>query len=69
MERDHKEMIEEQWPHAMGRVELLSRFTLGSSDYIGDDIADPFGRSPYHYRLAQASITMAVRTFVKSTFL
>lgn len=25
-----------------------------------DDIPDPVGRSPYHYRLAQAQISMAV---------
>ena len=65
MERDHKGMIEERWPHAKDRVELLSRFTSGNGDYTGDDIADPFGRSPYHYRLAQSQITLAIKSFVK----
>jgi protein-tyrosine-phosphatase len=63
MERDHATIIEGMWPEARGKVELLS----GSipNGQAAEDIADPFGRSSYHYRLAQAQISIAIKALVK----
>lgn len=68
MERDHATMIERLWPEVRGKVELLGRF-VSEGQTVVDDIPDPFGRSSYHYRLAQAQITMAIRSFVKKVLL
>lgn len=64
MERDHAKTIESVWPGVKDRIELLGKFT--SEGAIPDDVVDPFGKSPYHYRLAQAQITMAIGGLVKS---
>ncbi len=63
MEKGHREMIEDRWPEAEGKVELLGRY--GSDDPIAADIMDPFGMSSYHYRLSQAQITFAIESLVK----
>ena len=63
MERNHLRIIEELWPGAEKKVELLGRYI--STDQIVDDIIDPYGRSPYHYRLAQSQITLAIRSLIK----
>ncbi len=63
MEKEQKEMIEDGWPEAEGKVELLGRYS--SDGPIADDIVDPFGMSSYHYRLSQAQITFAVESLVK----
>ena len=57
MERGHKSILEGLFPSARGKVRLLSSFIKFGDN---DDIPDPVGRSPYHYRLAQAQISMAV---------
>jgi protein-tyrosine-phosphatase len=63
MEQDHATAIAGMWPEAREKVELLSR---SISDGQGvDDIADPFGRSSYHYRLAQAQISIAIKALVE----
>jgi protein-tyrosine-phosphatase len=67
MENGHADMIEELYPEAKDKVELLGKYI--SDGQTVDDIADPFGRSPYRYRLAQAQITLAVRSFVKRVLL
>ena len=64
MEKDHKNMLEELWPGIGHKVKRLGRFI--SEDQKADDIIDPFGRSPYHYRLAQSQITLAIKNLVKS---
>lgn len=64
MEKDHEKMIEESWPDVIGKVELLGKFA--SEGQPADDIIDPFGRSPYHYRVAQSQITLAIRSLIKS---
>jgi len=68
MERDHAAMLERSWPEVRGRVELLGKF-VSEGQTVVDDIPDPFGKSSYHYRLAQAQITMAIRSFVKRVLL
>lgn len=60
MEKEHLRIIEDQWPDVMDKVELLAGYI--APDQAEDDIIDPFGRSPYHYRLAQSQITLAVRS-------
>ena len=64
MEKEHTRMIEELWPEAEAKVELLGNYISDGQD--ADDIVDPFGRTPYHYRLAQSQITLAVRSLVKN---
>jgi protein-tyrosine-phosphatase len=63
MEKDHARVIEKQWPHAVEKVDLLGIYI--SPEQRPDDILDPFRNSPYHYRLAQAQITMAVKSLAK----
>ena len=63
MEKEHRMRIEDLWPSASEKIELLGRCV--SADFEADDITDPFGRSRYHYRSAQAQITLAIRNLVK----
>ncbi|HUU40269.1 MAG TPA: low molecular weight protein-tyrosine-phosphatase [Desulfatiglandales bacterium] len=67
MESSHAEMIQRLWPEANGKVELLGKYISEGQTVV--DIADPFGMSSYHYRLAQAQITLAVKSFVKKVLL
>jgi protein-tyrosine-phosphatase len=64
MEKEQKEMIEDMWPEAEGRVELLGGYSSGGP--IADDIVDPFGMSLYHYRVSQAQITFAIESLIKN---
>ena len=59
MQREHAAMIMEEWPEAERKVALLGKYLTASG--IDEDISDPYGRSPYHYRLVQSQITMAVK--------
>jgi protein-tyrosine-phosphatase len=68
MEAEHARMIERLWPEVKGKVELLGEF-VSEGQTVVDDIPDPFGKSSYHYRLAQAQITLAIRGFVKKVLL
>ena len=68
MEREHATMIERLWSETKGKVELLGKF-VSEGQSVVDDISDPFGRSSYYYRLAQAQITLAIRSFVKNVLL
>ena len=63
MEKTQAKRIQDQWPHAQDKVELLGKYA--SPEQRPDDIIDPYGNSPYHYRLAQAQITMAVKSLAK----
>jgi protein-tyrosine phosphatase len=67
MEKDHLARIERLWPEVRGKAELLGTFI--SDGHIVDDIVDPFGKSSYHYRLAQAQITYAIKSFVEKTLI
>ena len=63
MEKTQAKRIQDLWPHAQDKVELLGKYA--SPEQRPDDIIDPYGNSPYHYRLAQAQITMAVKSLAK----
>ncbi|MEJ2726631.1 MAG: low molecular weight protein arginine phosphatase [Deltaproteobacteria bacterium] len=63
MEKAHAKLIEELWPRVQDKVELLGKHA--SPEQRPDDIIDPYGNSPYHYRLAQAQITMAENSLAK----
>ena len=67
MERIHFDIIGKTWPEAKEKMELLGKYV--SEDPIEDDIMDPFGRSPYHYRVAQSQITLAIRSLIKKLLL
>lgn len=62
MEKSHEKTMEDMWPDAKGKIERLGKFA--AHDPNVDDIIDPFGKSPYYYRLAQAQITLAIKTLV-----
>jgi protein-tyrosine phosphatase len=62
MERRQQADMEKLWPEAKLKVQLLSKYVAGGWE---DDILDPFGNSPYHYRLAQSQITLAVKSLAK----
>ena len=62
MERRHEADLEKLWPEAKLKVQLLGKYVAGGWE---DDILDPFGNSPYHYRLAQSQITLAVKSLAK----
>jgi protein-tyrosine-phosphatase len=64
MEKSHAEIVEKSWPGETGKVKLLGAFIAGA--LAEEEIADPYGRSPYHYRLAQARIALAVKSLAKS---
>ncbi len=63
MEKYHIARIQNLWPEAKTKVELLSKYISGGQ--FADDIPDPFGRSPFHYRLSQSQITLAIRSLAK----
>ncbi|MBL7205680.1 MAG: hypothetical protein ISS63_15345 [Desulfobacteraceae bacterium] len=62
MEDNHAKKIMDLWPEAKPKLQIFGRFVSAGPSI--DDIIDPFGRSPYHYRLAQSQITLAVKNFV-----
>ncbi|MFC1858068.1 low molecular weight phosphotyrosine protein phosphatase [Thermodesulfobacteriota bacterium] len=62
MEQAHADWITTRWPDSADKVRLLGRFV--SADQSADDIADPFGRSDFFYRLAQSQIMFAVKSVV-----
>jgi protein-tyrosine-phosphatase len=64
MEKSHGEIIKQTWPRETGKVKLLGAYVASA---LGEEeITDPYGRSPYHYRLAQARIALAVKSLAKS---
>ncbi len=63
MEKAHAEVIRRRWPEVEERVEHLGSFV--SEGLEADDIVDPYGRSPYHYRVAQSQIFLAIRSLIE----
>jgi len=59
MEWEHLRAMERFFPDADGKTELLGAYNVGKS--LSDEIADPFGLSSRHYRLAQSRISLAVK--------
>jgi protein-tyrosine-phosphatase len=66
MEREHAQEIVRHWPGTGAKVALLGTYLPGIP--MEDDVVDPFGRSPYHYRLAQSQITLAVKSISQRLF-
>jgi protein arginine phosphatase len=64
MEKSHYTQIVKTWPESIGKVEMLGRYV--APDQPDDEIIDPYGRSPYHYRLVQAQIGLAVSNLFKA---
>lgn len=64
MEQGHASEIVRMWPDAEKKVDLLGRFV--SMNGSADDVVDPYGRTPYHYRLAQSQIVMGVTHFIET---
>lgn len=64
MEKKQADDIIRHWPQAAEKVELLGSYV--SVDSAADDIIDPYGRSPYHYRLAQSQISLAIAKIVQN---
>jgi protein-tyrosine-phosphatase len=63
MEKEHARAIEAAWPEAKAKVELLSRYLSG--DWAEDDVMDPYGKTSYHYRVAQSQISLAVQNLAR----
>jgi len=63
MENIHYDFILETWPGAGDKVEKLGKYI--ALDQTQDDIPDPYGMTPYHYRAAQSQITLAVSNLYK----
>jgi protein-tyrosine-phosphatase len=63
MEKEHARTIERWWPEEAAKVELLGKFSSGDS--AEDDVIDPYGKSPYHYRVAQSQISLAVQNLAR----
>ena len=63
METDHAKEIMNLWPEAKPKLQAFGRFVSAGPSI--DDIIDPFGRSSYHYRLAQSQITLAVNSLIE----
>jgi protein arginine phosphatase len=66
MENRHREFIKDHWPDAADKVERLGRYI--SPDQLEDDIIDPYGKSPQHYRVVQSQIAQAVESLFKNLF-
>jgi len=64
MEKAHAGEIMMRWPEAEPKLDLMGRYI--SLDGSADDVADPYGRSPYHYRLAQSQIQMGIKNFIET---
>jgi len=64
MEKKQADEIIRHWPQAAEKVELLGSY-VSAADSAADDIMDPYGRSSYHYRLAQSQISLAIAKIVQ----
>jgi protein-tyrosine-phosphatase len=64
MEDYHYKHILGSWPEAEHKIEMLAKYI--APDQSDDEIIDPFGRSPYHYRLVQSQIGLAVSNLIKT---
>lgn len=68
MERQHREMIIENYLDAEEKVFLLKPFSGGCARLSGGDmdgIRDPYNLSSYHYRLCFAEIYLAIEGLLK----
>jgi protein-tyrosine-phosphatase len=63
MEKIHLDLLMGMDPAAKDKVRLLGQYLPGNQQ--ADEIQDPFGKSSYHYRLAQSQIVLAVKGLVE----
>lgn len=64
MEHHHYNYLARTWPESGHKIEMLGKYI--AMDGPDDEIIDPYGRSPYHYRLAQSQIGLAVSKLFKA---
>lgn len=64
MEQHHYNYIVRYWPESEDKIEMLGKYI--AMDQPDDEIIDPYGRSPYHYRLVQSQIGLAVSKLFKA---
>ena len=64
MEEYHYDYLVRTWPESEHKIEMLGKYI--TPDQPDDEIIDPYGRSPYHYRLAQSQIMLAVSNLLKT---
>ena len=64
MEQHHHNHIIRVWPESEHKIEMLGKYI--ALDQPADEIIDPYGRSPYHYRLVQSQIGLAISKLFKS---
>ncbi|RPI70721.1 MAG: hypothetical protein EHM45_24485 [Desulfobacteraceae bacterium] len=64
MEKFHLELLVHIRPDSKQKMQLLGRYLSGNQPE--DEIRDPFGKSAFHYRLAQSQIALAVKALAAS---
>lgn len=64
MEEYHYDYLVRTWPESEYKIEMLGKYI--TPDQPDDEIVDPYGRSPYHYRLVQSQIMLAVSNLFKT---
>ena len=64
MEQHHYDHVVRTWPESEHKIEMLGKYI--AMDQPDDEIIDPYGRSPYHYRLVQSQIGLAISKLFKA---
>jgi protein-tyrosine-phosphatase len=64
MEEYHHDYLVRSWPESEHKIEMLGQYI--TPDQPDDEIIDPYCRSPYHYRLVQSQIMLAVSNLLKT---
>ena len=64
MEKLHLDLLVNIRPDSKRKIQLLGRYLPGNQQE--DEIRDPFGKSAFHYRLAQSQIALAVQALTAS---
>jgi protein-tyrosine-phosphatase len=64
MEGYHYDYIVKLWPESEHKIEMLMKYVSPDRPY--DEIIDPYCRSPYHYRLVQSQIGLAISNLLKA---
>ena len=66
MEKRQLQDIGDRYPHAMNKLRLLKSYLpdpgFGETER---EVRDPYGRSPFHYRLCYAEISLAMEELTK----
>lgn len=64
MEKFHLDMLVDINPDSKKKIQFLGRYLPGNQQE--DEIRDPFGKSAFHYRLAQSQIALAIKALAAS---